>query len=99
MTTVPVCYCGNSKIFGGIFMSVLSIIKHTSAALDIILLTMDLSEKDSRFLPFSEEQRSLMERVVKEKNSESRVRIFDVTSLQHQHFDDAKNQKNNYNQH
>ncbi len=96
MKIIPVCYCGNNKIFGGIFMSVLSIIKHTDTALDIILLSMDLSEKDERFVPFSEEQRLLMEKTVKEKNPDSRVRIIDVTSLQHKYFDGGRNQKNNY---
>ncbi len=96
MKTIPVCYCGNNRIFGGIFLSVLSMIKYTESALDIILLSMDLKEQDERFIPFSEEQRALMEKTVQKKNPESRVRIIDVTELQHKYFDNAHNQKNNY---
>ena len=96
MKTVPVCYCGNRRIFGGIFMSVLSILKHTDVALDIILLTMDLSDENPLYLPFSEEQRALMEKTVKGKNPDSRVRIIDVTDLQKEHFAKGKNNKNAY---
>ncbi len=96
MTRVSVCYCGNRKIFGGIFMSVLSILKNTSSALDIILLTMDLSDKNPAFLPFCEEQRALMERVLREKNPDSCVRIIDVTDSQKKYFENGKNNKNYY---
>lgn len=57
---------------------------------------MDLSHLNPAWLSFSEEQRQLMERTVKDKNPESSVRIIDVTELQNQYFDGGKNQKNNY---
>lgn len=96
MKKIPICYCGNRGIFGGIFMSVLSVLEHTDAALDIILLTMDLTDKDSRFLPFTEEQAALMERVLKEKNPDSRVKKYDVTEYQRKYFSKGKNNKNGY---
>ncbi len=96
MKTIPVCYCGNRPIFGGIFMSVLSVMKHTDAALDVMLVTMDLRDQNPTWLPFSEEQRELMDKTLKEKNPESRARIIDVTDLQLEHFSGAKNQKNKY---
>lgn len=96
MKPITICYCGNKKIFGGIFMSVLSIMKNTDAPLDIILLSMDLSDKNPAFLPFSEEQRMLMERTLCEKNPLSRVRIIDVTEQQTEFFEKGKNNKNYY---
>jgi len=77
-------------------MSVLSVIEHTERALDILLLTMDLSDKDPRFLPFTAEQAALMERVLREKNPDSRVKIFDVTEYQIKYFENGKNNKNGY---
>jgi len=96
MNRIPICYCGNRKIFGGIFMSILSIIDKTDSPLEIILLTMDLTDKNSAYIPFSEEQRALLERILKEKNPESTARIIDVTDLQRKYFTRAKNQKNSY---
>lgn len=96
MVRVPICYCGNRRIFGGIFLSVLSIMQHTEAPLEIILLSMDLSDENPVFLPFSEEQRALMEKILREKNGDSCVRIIDVTDLHKKYFGDGKNNKNNY---
>ena len=96
MNRIPICYCGNKKIFGGIFMSVLSVVEHCREPIEIILLTMDLSEKNPAYVPFVEEQRLLLEKTLKEYNPESIARIIDVTELQHKYFDKAKNQKNSY---
>ncbi len=96
MNRIPICYCGNKRIFGGIFMSALSVLEHTESALDIILLTMDLSDKDPRFLPFTNEQAKLLERVLREKNPDSRVKIYDVGEYQEKYFSKGKNNKNGY---
>jgi lipopolysaccharide biosynthesis glycosyltransferase len=77
-------------------MSVLSVIENTDSLVEIILLTMDLSERDERYIPFDEEQLALLKKTLKEKNPESDARIIDVTNLQHEYFDGGKNQKNNY---
>lgn len=96
MNIIPVCYCGNRKIFGGIFLSVLSMLRHTDAALEILLLTMDLSDENPLFLPFSEEQRTLLERTLREKNPASSVRVIDVTAHHKTYFSNGKNNKNAY---
>lgn len=96
MKTIPICYTGNRRIFGGIFLSALSVMMHTDAPLEIILLSMDLQDLDPSFIPFSEEQRALFEKTLKKKNSESSVRIIDVTDLQKKFFENGKNNKNSY---
>lgn len=96
MNTIPICYCGNKRIFGGIFMSVLSILKNTDAALEIILLTMDVSEKNPLFLPFSEEQLKLLSETLRAKNPESSARIIDVGALYREHLEKGKNNHNSY---
>ena len=96
MTAIPICYCGNRRIFGGIFMSVLSILKNTDAPLDIILLTMDVSEKNEAFLPFSEEQQKLLDKTLKAKNPESTARIIDVGELYRKYLEKGKNNHNAY---
>ena len=96
MKTVPLCYCGNRRIFGGIFMSVLSVMKNTDAALEVLLLSMDLSDQDPTWLSFTEEQRELLERTLREKNPASSVRIIDVTEYHLKFFGHGKNNKNAY---
>ena len=96
MKAIPICYCGNRRIFGGIFMSVLSIMKNTDAPIEIILLSMDLSNEDPTWLSFTEEQRVLMENTLREKNPDSSVKIIDVTEHHLNFFKDGKNNKNAY---
>ncbi len=96
MQIIPICYCGNRKIFGGIFMSALSVAMETSSPLEIILLTMDLSHQNPLWLPFSKEQGELLEKTLKKYNPNSRVRIIDVTEQQIKYFSKGKNNKNAY---
>ncbi len=77
-------------------MSALSVMNYTDAPLHIILLTMDLSEENPSWLPFSEEQRALLDDVLKKHNPDSRVEIIDVTHLQEKYFSKGKNNKNSY---
>ncbi len=96
MEKISVCYCGNAGIFEGVFLSVLSLKKNTRSPLDIILLTMDLRDRDERFAPFTEEQLALLNRALSEHHPESSARIIDVTEYQAKYFDGGKNQNNDY---
>ncbi len=77
-------------------MSALSVAMKCDSALEIILLTMDLSDENPLWLPFSNEQGELLEKTLKERNPESRVKIIDVTELHKQYFSRGKNNKNAY---
>ena len=77
-------------------MSILSVIKNTDAPLDVILLTMDVSDKNPLFLPFSVEQCDLLNKTLKAKNGDSRARIIDVTELYLTHLEKGKNNHNSY---
>ena len=77
-------------------MSVLSVMKNTDAPLEIILLTMDVSEKNEAFLPFSDEQLKLLDKTLKAKNPESFARIIDVGALYREHLEKGKNNHNSY---
>ena len=96
MRRIPIGYCGNRKIFGGILMSVMSVIDKTKAPVDLILLTMDLTDKNPAFLPFTEEQRCVAESTLRKVNANSTASIINVTDLQKKYFSKAKNQKNSY---
>ena len=53
---INVLYAGNYKVFDGLLLSVLSMVKHTNEPLNIMCLTMDLRELDKRYVPISKEQ-------------------------------------------
>ena len=93
---IQICYCGNKRIFKGVLLSVMSLIKNTDEPLDILLCTMNLEEVNPLYVPFTEEQRALVDGLLKEKNPESCARIVDMTKTYAENVKDGVNQKNMY---
>ncbi|MBQ7173694.1 MAG: lipopolysaccharide biosynthesis protein [Clostridia bacterium] len=93
---IPVLYAGNRKIFCGVLLSVLSMLKYHKDPLTIYLYTMDLSEVDPRFEPFGEDQRDYLEKLCKEVNPGSAVHLVDVKSFYEKTLFHAPNQDNQY---
>lgn len=73
--------CGNDKVFDGILITLLSIIKHTKETLNVYLMTMDLSDINEKFVPITEEHRAIIENKLKEKNNENKVTLIDETEI------------------
>ncbi len=94
--SLPILYAGNGRVFDGILISLLSVIKHCDANLDVWVLTMDLRDIDEAYAPITEKQRAFLEDICREKNPESRVHLYDAG----QHYRDtllhAPNQNTQY---
>ncbi len=78
---ISLVYAGNHGIFDGILISLLSVSEHTARPIDTCILTMDLSDKNEKFLPIDEKQRAFLEKMLKKSNKSSSVRLFDVGEL------------------
>ena len=78
---INLMFCGNDKVFDGILIALLSISKHTDEPLNVYLMTMDLTDIDSRFSPIKEKQRAIIEDKLKEKNNKSKVTLIDETQI------------------
>lgn len=88
--------CGNQKVFDGMLIALLSISKHTKEPLNVYLATMDLRNIDIKFSPITEEHRLIIERALKEKNSESKVTIIDETQIYNEEMEKNINRKTHY---
>ena len=75
---IPILYAGNAKVFDGMVISLLSVVKHTKEPLDVWLLTMDLRDVDPAFVPISDAQRAYLEDICKRANPESCVYLYDA---------------------
>lgn len=93
---IPIVFSGNKRIFEGLLLSVMSLADKTENPLQVFVLTMDLSDENPNFLPFSDEQISLLNEVVKKKNPESVVIKVDLTKEYKEHLQKGKNHKNGY---
>lgn len=91
---IPVCYCGNRGVFNGILLSVLSMLNRTKEQVEVYLFSMDLSDKNKNFLPFSREQIDTLSTVV--ERGGGRIKYVDLTELYKEHFSGTINENTGY---
>jgi len=80
LKTLPILYCGNDKVFDGILISLLSIIKYAKNPLDVFVMTVGLQDVKPEYKPVTLKQTMFLESVIQEANSQSKVHLVDVTS-------------------
>lgn len=78
---INILMAGNNKVADGCLITMLSILKHTDDALNVKFFTMDLTEVDPRYKPVSDEFAKYIDKLVKEKNKESKFELVDVTKI------------------
>ena len=93
---INVCYCGNRRIFSMVLLSVLSIMKYTTEPLSVYLFTMDCTDLDPVFLPVTEEQRKILEAVLKEGNPQNEAILVRADDEYNAVLRGGKNEKNYY---
>lgn len=77
---ISIVYCGNSGIFDGLIISMLSVAAHASRPLDVHILTMDLTHISPKFTPISEEQAEFLRAMIINKKPGSRLSLHDLSS-------------------
>lgn len=70
--------CGNNRVFRGMLLTVLSLVKHSERAFELYIATMDLSDLDIRYRPINEAMRSLLEEVLHRSNPDSSVTLISL---------------------
>ena len=93
---INLMFCGNSKVFDGMIISLLSIVKYTQEPLNVFILTMDLRNMDENFTPIEEKHIDILESIIKEKNSDSKITLIDTTDLIKNEVLDSVNLKTHY---
>lgn len=74
-------YAGNRKVFKGILLSLLSVVKHSSDALNVFIITMDLQDMNPNYEAITSKECSILGELVKSKNPVSRVIKLDATDI------------------
>lgn len=72
---INILFGGNNKVFDGILLCLLSMIKHCPDELNVHILTADVRELNENFKPLDENQISILNKVVKRKNINSDVKL------------------------
>ena len=70
-------YCGDSNIYDGLIISLLSIIKYTDEQLNVFILTMKYKD----YKPLNNNHIKVLNKIVKEVNKDSSVKLIDITDI------------------
>lgn len=93
---VNILMCSNGDAFDGIILTSLSLVKHTDSPITLYIGTMSLTDVDARFTAVSEKQATLLEKILKESNPDSRVILWDTEEYFRKELMDSKNIKSAY---
>lgn len=93
---INLMFCGNDKVLDGMIISLLSITKHTNEALNVFILTMGLEEMNENYKAINKSQAEILEKIVKSKNSESKVNLVDITKYFKEELINSVNIKTHY---
>lgn len=72
-----ILYCGDKGISDGVLISILSLLKNNNEPLEIFILTI----KYEGVVPFTKKAADFLDKLVKEKNAKSFVKLIDATSI------------------
>lgn len=72
---INVLYAGNYKVFDGIMLSVMSMTKHSKEAINIYILTADVSDINPEYRPVNQEDVDKLDIYVKTINPKSNVQL------------------------
>ncbi len=93
---INLMYCGNHKVFDGLLISLLSMTKYTKEPISVFVITMDLQELNPEYKPITQNQIAYLEKMIKEVNPNSLIKLFDITEIFLKETKDSPNLKNSY---
>lgn len=89
---VNLLLCGNKKFFDGVLTELISIKNRTDEAINCYIFTMDISRLNKEYVCITDEQIDFLNKVLKYKNSESKVTKVDVTKIYEKEFSKCINE-------
>lgn len=93
---INVMLCGNDKVFSGMLITLMSMVKYTKEPVHAYIMTMDLTELNPNYTALGENHRRTLEKVLKEKNKNSKVTVVDETELYKKEMPRNINKKTHY---
>ncbi len=93
---INLLFTGNDKVFDGLSVALISIIKHCKEPLNVKVLTMDLSEQNPNYKPLTKDRLEELEKYIQQVNADSRIDLYDITDLFKDKNKDSVNMENSY---
>ncbi len=93
---INVMIAGNYKVFDGMLLASLSMLKHCKDPITLYVLTMDLQEQNPNYRAVSEEDVNFLRGLFKETNKDSDVVRIDATEIYKKEFENTPNNVEHY---
>ncbi len=93
---INIVYSGNRKVFKGILLSVMSMIKTCKQPIKVMVLSMDLVKQNPSYEIITQEQIDLLTKIMKTQNEESEAVLIDVGPIYNELFLNNKNKNSEY---
>ena len=93
---INLLFAGNYKVYEALFLTLMSITKHSKSALNINVLTADMTELNADYKPLSEDHRAKLENYIQQTNKESKVTLIKLGKDFNDWMMDSKNKLNSY---
>ena len=89
---INILLCGNKKVFDGALTLSISIMKRTKEPINIYIFTMSVTRLNPEFVAIEDKQVEFLEKVLKSKNSNNKIKKIDVSDLYDKAFKGTKNE-------
>ena len=93
---INILFGGNHKVFNGILLCLMSLVKHCDSQLNIFILTADVCQLNKDYLPITTKQIALLNEIIKEKNSSSNVTLIKLEKEFNDWILNSSNKNNSY---
>lgn len=93
---INIMFAGNFKVFDGMLIASLSILKHCKEEINVYILTMDLTDINKDYKPINDKHIEFLNDLYKKENSNSKVFKLDLTNIFKKEFSNSNNIENFY---
>ena len=93
---INILFGGNYKVFDGLLLALLSMRKHTDEALNVFVLTADVTELNPEYKPITQQDIDLLTNLLKEKNANSNVKLITLGKEFNAWVNSSQNKLNAY---
>lgn len=89
-------FAGNNRVFDGLIIAGLSIVKSCKEPINVYILTMDLTDKNSNYKEIDDGKIEMLQEIYSRGNKDSRVIKVDVRDLYLHKLDNSPNSESFY---
>lgn len=93
---INILFGGNYKVFDGILLCLMSMIKHCNKELNVYILTADVSDLNTNYKPLNESHINILSNILKSKNPNNKITLIKLNEDFNNWILSSSNKNNSY---